>query len=71
MVQNILNRSEIKPFRIKYYCEKPDPEFEQKIHDVLLVYKQISLQFDKDGSFIVPEDEVLVHMVPCDEKPEI
>ena len=45
MVQKILRRSEIKPFKIKYYCEKRDPEFEQKMHDVLLVYKQISLLF--------------------------
>ena len=71
MVQKILRRSEIKPFKIKYYCEKRDPEFEQKMHDVLLVYKQISLQFDEDGSIIVPEDGIVVHTVSCDEKPGI
>lgn len=71
MVQKILNRSEIKPFKIKYYCEKRDPEFEQKMHDVLVVYKQISLQFNQDGSVIVPEDGVFVHTVSCDEKPGI
>ena len=66
MVQKILRRSEIKPFKIKYYCEKRDPEFEQKMHDVLLVYKQISLQFNEDGSIIVPEDGIVVHTVSCD-----
>ena len=71
MVQKILRRSEIKPFKIKYYCEKRDPEFEQKMHDVLLVYKQISLQFNEDGSIIVPEDGIVVHTVSCDEKPGI
>ena len=60
MVQKILRRSEIKPFKIKYYCEKRDPEFEQKMHDVLLVYKQISLQINEDGSVIIPEDGVVV-----------
>ena len=27
MIQKILYRSEIKPFKIKYYCEKRDPDF--------------------------------------------
>ena len=39
MVQKILKRSDIKPFKIKYYCEKRDPDFEAKMHDVLVVYK--------------------------------
>ena len=71
MVQKILQRSEIKPFKIRYYCEKRDPEFETKMHNVLVVYKQISMQFDEDGSVIVPENEPMVHTVSCDEKPGI
>lgn len=70
-VQKILQASDIKPFRIKYYCEKRDPEFETKMHDVLLVYKQASMQFDEDGSIIVPQDGPMVHTVSCDEKPGI
>lgn len=71
MVQKILQRTEIKPFKIKYYCEKRDPEFETKMHNVLVVYKQISMQFDEDGSVIVPENEPMVHTISCDEKPGI
>lgn len=71
MLQKILYRSEIKPFKIKYYCEKRDPNFEQKMHDVLLVYKQVSLQFDENGNIIVPENQPMVHTVSCDEKPGI
>lgn len=71
MVQKILQRSEIKPFKIRYYCEKRDPEFETKMHNVLVVYKQVSMQFDEDGSVIVPEDEPMIHTVSCDEKPGI
>ena len=71
MVQKILQRSDIKPFKIKYYCEKRDPEFETKMHDVLVVYKQISLQFDKDGNIIVPDDGPMIHTVSCDEKPGV
>lgn len=71
MVQKILKRSDIKPFKIRYYCEKRDPDFEEKMHDVLLVYKQVSMQFDEDGNIIIPEDGIMVHTVSCDEKPGI
>ena len=71
MVQKILKNSDIKPHKIKYYCEKRDPEFESKMHDVLLVYKQVSMQFDENGQLIIPADEPMVHTVSCDEKPGI
>lgn len=68
MVQKILQRSQIKPFKIKYYCKKRDPGFDQKMHDVLLVYKQVSLQFDEEGNIIIPEDDRMVHTISCDER---
>lgn len=71
MLQKILDRNDIKPFKIKYYCEKRDPEFETKMHNVLVVYKQIAMQFDDDGNVIIPEDEPMVHTISCDEKPGI
>lgn len=71
MLQKTLKRSEIKPFKIKYYCEKRDPDFENKMHDVLVVYKQVSLQFDEEGRIIIPDDKPMVHTVSCDEKPGI
>ena len=71
MVQKILKRSDIKPHKIRYYCEKRDPDFENKMHEVLVVYKQISMQFDEDGNIIIPDEEPMVHTVSCDEKPGI
>ena len=71
MVQKILKRSAIKPFKIKYYYEKRDPDFETKMHDVLVVYKQVSMQFDEKGNIIIPEGEPMVHTISCDEKPGI
>ena len=71
MVQKILKRSDIKPFKIKYYCEKRDPDFESKMHDVLVVYKQVSMQFDENGNIYIPEDEPMIHTISCDEKPGI
>ena len=71
MIQKILKRSEIRPFKIKYYCEKRDPDFETKMHDVLLVYKQVEMQFDENENIIVPTDHPMIHTVSCDEKPGI
>lgn len=71
MLQKILKRSDIKPFKVKYYCEKRDPDIENKMHDVLVVYKQVSLQFDEEGNIIIPDDKPIVHTISCDEKPGI
>lgn len=71
-VHSILDEAEIKPFRIKYYCENRDPDFDSKMHNVLLVYKQLSMQFDENGQ-LPPweEDAQAVHVLSYDEKPGI
>lgn len=71
MLQKILKRSDIKPFKIKYYCDKRDPDFETKMHDILVVYKQVSMQFNENGDIIVPKDAPMIHTISCDEKPGI
>ena len=71
-VRTILEEAEIKPNKITYYCENRDPDFDQKMHNVLLVYKQLSLQFDENGRLIpFPEDGQVVHVLSYDEKPGI
>lgn len=71
-VHTILDEAEIKPFRIRYYCENRDPDFDSKMHNVLLVYKQLSMQFDEDGHLIPWEaEEEVVHVLSYDEKPGI
>ena len=70
-VQKLLHDNDIKPFKIKYYCEKRDPDFESKMHDVLVVYKQVEMQFDANGDIIVPDDYKLTITVSYDEKPGI
>ncbi len=47
-VRTILEEADIKPNKITYYCENRDPDFDQKMHNVLLVYKQLSLS-DRTG----------------------
>lgn len=71
-VHSILDEAEIKPFRIRYYCENRDPDFDSKMHNVLLVYKQLSIQFDKNGHLIPWEEgQEVVHVLSYDEKPGI
>jgi transposase len=42
-IHNILNESEIRPHKIRYYLEQRDPEFEEKMAQILLVYKEVQL----------------------------
>ena len=71
-VRTILEEADIKPNKITYYCENRDPDFDQKMHNVLLVYKQLSLQFDENGQLIpFREDDQVVHVLSYDEKPGI
>ena len=53
-----------------YYCKKRDPDFDKKMHDVLVVYKQIELQFDEQGE-ILPFEGVKINTISYDEKPGI
>ena len=71
-IHTILDEADIKPFRIKYYCENRDPDFDSKMHNVLLVYKQLSMRFDEDGNLIPwEEDGTTIHVLSYDEKPGI
>ena len=40
------------------------------MHNVLVIYKQVSLQFDKDGN-LLPFEGTPVHTLSYDEKPGI
>jgi transposase len=42
-VQRILKSYHIRPHNIRYYIEKRDPEFDKKMHEVLIVYKEVNL----------------------------
>src|SRR6201981_1489175 len=67
---NILNEQEIKPHKVRYYLERRDPEFKQKMAEVLCVYREVKLIKEtaaaaKQG----PSDAVAI--VSYDEKPGI
>jgi transposase len=44
-VWTILDENEIKPHRIRYYLERRDPDFEEKMKEVLIVYKETEIEF--------------------------
>jgi len=71
-IRKILREAQLNPHKITYYCEKRDPDFDKKMHDVLVIYKQLELRFDKNGKLIpFSDDEQAVHTLSYDEKPGI
>ena len=65
-IWRILNAQQIKPHKIRYYLEKRDPDFEQKMRDVLLVYQEVALQ-----SAPSPQAPPSTITVSLDEKPGV
>lgn len=71
-IRKILHEAQLNPHKVTYYCEKRDPDFDKKMHDVLVIYKQIELRFDEEGKLIpFSSDEKAVHTLSYDEKPGI
>jgi transposase len=66
-IQRILDEHPIRPHKMAYYLERRDPEFEQKMEDVLCVYKEVNLQ----NEVAAPGDIPSVITVSMDEKPGV
>ena len=41
-IHRILKSHSLKPHKIRYYLEKKDPNFKEKMHEVLVVYKEVN-----------------------------
>jgi transposase len=71
-VWRILDEHEIKPHRIRYYLERRDPDFDSKMREVLMVYREVSLQNALPTKAIADaESSPTVITVSVDEKPGI
>ena len=68
-VCKILGHEEIKPHKVRYYLENRDVEFEQKMAEVLCVYRQV--QVLKRPAAKSKKSDQRVAIVSCDEKPGI
>jgi transposase len=67
-VWRILDENEIKPHKIRYYLEKRDPEFDRKMQEVLLVYRDVSIF--REGAVHDGRPEP-IYTVSVDEKPGV
>jgi transposase len=67
-VCKILGHEEIKPHKVRYYLECRDPDFEQKMAEVLCVYRQVQV-LKKAAKSKKPRKPVAI--VSYDEKPGI
>ncbi len=64
-VSKILSQNRIKPHKIRYYLERRDPEFEEKMIQVLHVYKEVQILSESNGN------GGLIAILSYDEKPGI
>jgi hypothetical protein len=66
----ILNKQEIKPHKVSYYLERRDPEFRQKMAEVLCVYREVKL-IKETAAAAKREPSDAVAIISYDEKPGI
>lgn len=64
-VYDILNEGDVKPHKIRYYLERRDPQFEEKMIDVLHVYKDVEILNQS------PDEKKESTTISYDEKPGI
>ena len=69
-VCKILNEQEVKPHKVRYYLERRDPEFEQKMAQVLCVYRDVKL-IKETAAAAKQKPSDAVAIVSYDEKPGI
>jgi transposase len=68
-VCKILNTHQVKPHKVRYYLERRDAEFEEKMAEVLCVYREVALLKKAAAASKKPSKAVAV--VSYDEKPGI
>src|SRR5215467_12593600 len=66
----ILNKQEIKPHKVRYYLERRDPEFKQKMAEVLCVYREVEL-IKETAAAAKQEPSDAVAIISYDEKPGV
>jgi transposase len=67
-VCKILNKQEVKPHKVRYYLERRDAEFEDKMAEVLCVYREVAILKAAAAS---KKPTKAVAIVSYDEKPGI
>ncbi len=72
-IHNILKEMPIHPHKISYYLERRDPEFDEKMAQVLVIYKTVQMVNEKeaDGVYAERESKRKWAVISYDEKPGI
>src|SRR5205807_3772135 len=69
-VCKILDQDEVKPHKVRYYLERRDPEFAEKMAEVLCVYRQVKI-LKKSAAVSKKKSNDAVAVISYDEKPGI
>jgi transposase len=67
-IHRILKSHPVQPHKLSYYLERRDEEFEEKMRDLLVVYREVNLQNANDSS---NENDKKIVTLSVDEKPGI
>jgi len=67
-IWRILDDNDIKPHKIRYYLEKRDPDFDRKMQEVLMVYRDVSIYTQGAVHDARPNP---IYTVSVDEKPGV
>src|SRR5579862_7360085 len=68
-VCKILEHGEIKPHKVRYYLEQRDPDFAEKMAEVLCVYREVQILKAQAATKAQPDQAVAI--ISYDEKPGI
>jgi transposase len=69
-VCKILNEQEVKPHKVRYYLEHRDPEFKEKMAEVLCVYREVKI-IKETAATSKKKSSDAVAIISYDEKPGI
>jgi DDE superfamily endonuclease len=67
-IQRILVAQELQPHKVRYYLERRDPDFDKKMREVLMVYKEVAVQNEAAAA---GGERPHVITVSVDEKPGV
>jgi transposase len=72
-VSKLLTGAELRPHKIEYYLERRDPEFDTKMAQILMVYREVQVLQEKlqSGDKAETDEGQLMAVLSLDEKPGI
>ncbi len=59
-VSKVLTQNKVRPHKVRYYLERRDPDFDDKMVQILLVYEEVALQRatgEDDSTVVISYDE--------------